>query len=52
MWGVVCVCSPSGMLTESWSGKQGPEERGSEPGSPGDGNVSNDDPELEGRVVR
>lgn len=47
------VSLPSGMLTESWSGKDGPLVMTSEAWSAGDGNCSNDeDPELDGNVLR
>ena len=45
------VWLPSGMLTESWSAKEGPEVRVSEPLSPGEGSCR-EEPELEGRVLR
>ncbi len=47
------VSLPSGMLTESWSGKDGPLVMTSEACSAGDGNCSNDeDPELDANVLR
>ena len=47
----VCVRIPSGMLTESSSGKEGPEVSGSEPGSPGDGSKE-EELDSDGSVFR
>ncbi len=50
VWVSVCLCVPSGMLTESCSVTEGPGVIGSDPGSPGDGSMEEEEPE--GSVLR